>query len=596
MKTILSLVVGVMLAVGGGLRVNAQGTAFTYQGQLTQSGQPANGSFDFDFAAWSLISGGTQQGGTLTVGNVAVSNGLFTVTLDFGDIYTGSALWLDISARPHNNGGFTELSPRQQFTAAPYASYALSTPTASKTEAFSGSLAGDVTGTQSATTDLKVGGQTAATVASGTALARAATSSSAPGTIVLRNGTGSFAAAAITANGFNGNGGGLTNLNASNLKTFTLPFSVIPLSVARLGSNQTFTAVNNFDSQVNVSPGNGTLSITNDAGIVPGIVASGGNAPGHLRFRSSLEIWPNFPPTNSGYLDVRNTNGNAMIVLNGKDGSVTAVAFAGAGTNLTGAAVTSLRAGEITSAGAYSGLTVNTNIYLNDNAVYLRSDPNHGLAYNGNGVTNFPNGTVQPDGPVLWGYTGGALAQMNGGAASALSWNNSGVAISNGLAVGGAVDITGSLSCGNLSITGDVTANNNPGASGIQVPYTTGDFYSVAIGSSNILGYFSCKVPGPGYFVVTATATMYLADYYLQVFDTTTTSYLVDQVFSTGVKTFDQPSTLTFVVPVSGANSTERFELVVAEPILGQQCLCYNNDGTINEYSLTAMFFSRLNN
>jgi len=73
------------------------------------------------------------------------------------------------------------------------------------------------------------------------------------------------------------------------------------------------------------SPGSGTLTITNDGGIVPGFVASGGGATGHARFRNALEIWPNTALTSSGFLDVRNTAGTATISLNGQSGLATCV-------------------------------------------------------------------------------------------------------------------------------------------------------------------------------------------------------------------------------------------------------------------------------
>ncbi len=65
---------------------------------------------------------------------------------------------------------------------------------------FTGSLAGDVTGTQSATVVNSVGGQSAANVASATTAANAATSSNTPNTIVKRDVSGNFSAGTITAN------------------------------------------------------------------------------------------------------------------------------------------------------------------------------------------------------------------------------------------------------------------------------------------------------------------------------------------------------------------------------------------------------------
>ena len=56
-----------------------------------------------------------------------VSNGLFTVTLDFGSgIFTGADRWLEINVRTNGGGAFTTLSPRQRITTVPYAYEAFS--------------------------------------------------------------------------------------------------------------------------------------------------------------------------------------------------------------------------------------------------------------------------------------------------------------------------------------------------------------------------------------------------------------------------------------------------------------------------------------
>src|SRR5262245_51893401 len=60
-----------------------QSSILSYQGRLSAGGTPANGSYDLAFSLWSSLSGGAQIGGTLTNANTFVSNGLFTVTLDF---------------------------------------------------------------------------------------------------------------------------------------------------------------------------------------------------------------------------------------------------------------------------------------------------------------------------------------------------------------------------------------------------------------------------------------------------------------------------------------------------------------------------------
>jgi trimeric autotransporter adhesin len=99
----------------------AQGTAFSYQGRLNDGANPANGSYDLRFIAYDNSVGGSQQGSISTSSGTAVSNGLFTVTLDFGAIFPGSSRWLEIAVRTNGAGGFTTLSPRQSLTPTPYA-------------------------------------------------------------------------------------------------------------------------------------------------------------------------------------------------------------------------------------------------------------------------------------------------------------------------------------------------------------------------------------------------------------------------------------------------------------------------------------------
>jgi hypothetical protein len=102
--------------------VSAQTASFTYQGRLTDGGTAANGNYDLQFALFDSLSGGAQVGSTLTLNTVAVSNGVFTVSLDFGaNAFNGAGRFLEISARPSGGGSFTLLSPRQQVTSTPYA-------------------------------------------------------------------------------------------------------------------------------------------------------------------------------------------------------------------------------------------------------------------------------------------------------------------------------------------------------------------------------------------------------------------------------------------------------------------------------------------
>src|SRR2546422_10002201 len=90
----------------------AQATGFTYQGRLTDGGTAANGNYDLQFQLFDSPSGGTQVGSTQTLNVVAVSAGIFTVTLDFGaNAFPGASRFLGISARLTGAGAFTPLTP-----------------------------------------------------------------------------------------------------------------------------------------------------------------------------------------------------------------------------------------------------------------------------------------------------------------------------------------------------------------------------------------------------------------------------------------------------------------------------------------------------
>jgi len=98
-------------------------TAFTYQGQLIQGGNPVTNTADFQFTLWDALSAGIQVAEPTSVNNVSVANGQFTASIDFGAIvFNGDARWLQIAVRsPAGSGTFTTLSPRQPLTAVPYA-------------------------------------------------------------------------------------------------------------------------------------------------------------------------------------------------------------------------------------------------------------------------------------------------------------------------------------------------------------------------------------------------------------------------------------------------------------------------------------------
>jgi len=84
------------------------GTTFTYQGRLKSGGSPANGSFNMDFKLYPVPAGGTLLA-SQTLPGVSVTDGLFTVQVDFGaGVFDGNQRWLDVTV----DG--TPLVPRQE--------------------------------------------------------------------------------------------------------------------------------------------------------------------------------------------------------------------------------------------------------------------------------------------------------------------------------------------------------------------------------------------------------------------------------------------------------------------------------------------------
>jgi hypothetical protein len=127
MKTKLFHYINLLILLAIAPKAAAQGTAFTYQGQLINGISPANGSYDLTFTLYLVNNGGTAVGGPVTNTATAVSNGLFTTTVDFGpNAFTGSSNWLEIAVSTNGANNFVTLNPRQQLNPTPYAIFASS--------------------------------------------------------------------------------------------------------------------------------------------------------------------------------------------------------------------------------------------------------------------------------------------------------------------------------------------------------------------------------------------------------------------------------------------------------------------------------------
>ncbi len=184
----------------------AQGTAFTYQGRLLTTNGPASGTYNLQFSLFNVPTSGSSVAGPVTTNGVVITNGLFTVTIDFGGSpWNGENNWLQVAVETNGGANFTNVSPRQELTPTPYAIFA------------EGANATGLSGTVPAG-DLNLSGVS---------------------------------------------GSGLVGLSASQLTTGTVPDARLAADVAFTDANQTFTGLNNFTTGTNA----GRLTVTGNTGI-----------------------------------------------------------------------------------------------------------------------------------------------------------------------------------------------------------------------------------------------------------------------------------------------------------------------------------------
>ncbi|MBK6749069.1 MAG: hypothetical protein IPG67_03435 [Acidobacteria bacterium] len=196
-----------------GVSAIAQTPAFTFQGRLTDSTLPANGTYQMQFTVYDELVGGTAVGSTITNLSVVAANGVFTVVLDYSPqtpFASGDKRWIEIAVKKPADAGYTTLAPRQLITSAPYATKSLS----------------------SADSD-KLGGL-----------------------------------AANTYLQTNGNGSGLTNLNGANITNNTIPNAALsPAVTVAATTNSSLLGSLRWDllrSQTNFAVGNSPRAIAFD--------------------------------------------------------------------------------------------------------------------------------------------------------------------------------------------------------------------------------------------------------------------------------------------------------------------------------------------
>ena len=289
------------------ITVRAQTTAFLYQGSLNDGTNLANGDYDFRFRlfnASSLVSGAP----VLTNAPVSVTNGLFTVSLDFGNgAFDGSTRTLEIAVHSYGDtNAYSVLSPRQSILSTPYAIQAIS---ASNAVTLTSPLSGtNISGT---IPDARLSANVALLSNSQTFTG----ANTFNGVVTAGNPANVFNGTFF--GNHNGNGFGLTNLPATNL-VGTLPDARLSTNTPLLNANQIFGASNTFI---------GTVTATNAANQFDGSFSGNGGGLTNVGGGNLVGTIPDERLTPNVALQ---SNPNLNFA-----GNVNAVLFTGSGHGLT---------------------------------------------------------------------------------------------------------------------------------------------------------------------------------------------------------------------------------------------------------------------
>ena len=118
MKNLILIALLVLISVC--IQAAPLGEYFTYQGELLENNQPANGNYDMLVNFYETQTAGTSLGGNLSSGTNVI-NGIFSIELDIGSTpFIGDEIWIQLSIKPAGTGSYTDL-PRQKITNTPYA-------------------------------------------------------------------------------------------------------------------------------------------------------------------------------------------------------------------------------------------------------------------------------------------------------------------------------------------------------------------------------------------------------------------------------------------------------------------------------------------
>jgi hypothetical protein len=441
----------------------AQGTAFTFQGQLVNNGVPANGNFDLQCGLYisPTLTVGYQIGSAITVANVPVVNGLFSTVLDFGaNIYNGTNYWVDVAVRPSGSGAFANLNPRQALTPTPYAVYAegasnvaagtglsgtytsavnfnnagntftgngssltlsVNVPLLNGNQTFTGSdtFNGIVTASSfrsDGSYDFVAGGPNNSATGGGATVAGGAHNTAGANSATIAGGQQNTASATVStvAGGQQNNADGIAATIAGGQEnTVTNQWATVGGGNKNTAGGQNSTVAGGEGNAVTgnaATVGGGQQNIvTNDYATIPGgqfnIAGGQGSFAAGQRAQALTDgsfVWADsqgaFQSTTNNQFLIRAQHG---VNIN---------------TNLAGDAA----------------LNVNGTARMYDHTIYLRQngDTNHGIGYFSSTGINGQWAGLQVDGPVVFGYSGGALGTTGTGVEkTALYWTTAGVSV-----------------------------------------------------------------------------------------------------------------------------------------------------------------------
>jgi hypothetical protein len=485
-----SLWLGIVLAGWTSSSIGfAQGTAFTYQGQLSDGELPASGIYDLTFGLFTTSNGPGQIGGTLTSAATPVSNGLFTVTLDFGANYPGADRWLELAVRTNGAGGYTTLTPRQKITAAPYAVTA-------------GTLTGPITETQLPVNAAKLNVANTATQATAVPVI---TSGFITGATVLSGGSGYLTPPNVSVNAPQGSGaiitagitgGVVTGLTVQNAGSGYTAGATITIAAPPSNGFQVFASTNYFTMANFLTNANNTFAgnfsgngsaLTNlsawqlggNAGTAPGAQFIGTTDNQPLEFRANhqrvLRLEGKVPSGAPNFI-----GGGPRNFVGG--GVIGATISGGGATNYGGLAYTNSSLGDFTAIGGGAGNGIASGSIASSIGGGINNDIRINSGYStigGGGDNNVANdSSVATIGGGLFNNIGtnSSRSTVGGGANNTVANNSTNITIAGG------VDNDVGANAGDSTIGGG--GNNSIASGSLHTTIPGGRNNAVGAGSS----------------------------------------------------------------------------------------------------------------